>query len=519
MNKYSVLVVDDELMARKQILKSIGWDKIGVTTFYEAQHGVDALDIIRGQNPDIMILDLKMPGMSGVDLLDILRKEKSNIKIVVSSGYSDFGAAQKMLESGKVLAYLLKPVIEDYLLEAVVKCIEKIESERNANRLVEDLMKAKQQINRGALREAINGHFEIVGETPEFRHDYAAMAVAVIFCGKDIEAVRECCMEYMRLHPDECLKELFTAEQPQYAVMFFAAHNVDFLEDVQSVCGYIAKQEACPVGIGRICKSVYDINMSYKEALLACECRSFVSKDVIRMEDIEVQNIEKSDYHKRVEYIKQLIHQGENELLDNFLEEVVQSEFLRTQFPRAFGFENHGNLSMVKAYFAKLVEDIFPGCQDKLNLTSLFAAQDISDMLMVLKKTFAQNTVFNQQNSLLRKINLVTQAKQYIDTNYSDKITLNVVADMVFICPSYLSRLFSEIEGCTFVEYVTNIRLNQAGLLLKENGYKIYEIAEKVGYHAVKHFIRVFKEKYGITPSQYREQHVFDGIVKEMGTE
>ena len=519
MNNYSVLVVDDELMARKKILKSIKWEKVGVNTFFEAQNSFEALDIIRRDTPDIVILDLKMPGMSGVDLLDVLQKEKLNAKIVVSSGYSDFGAAQKMLESGKVLGYLLKPVIEDYLLEAVVKCIEKIESEIEANRLAEDLRKAKRQINHRKLKDLIYGRFDIDGEAPEFKDDYAAMATAVIFCGENIDTIRRYCMEYIHLHPNESLKDFFNADQLQYVVAFFAAHTPDFAGDMQNICLDIARQNRCSVGVGRICKSVYDVNMSYKEALLACECRSFVSKDVIQMEDLEIQYAEKADYNKRVEYIKQLIHQGENERLNSFLEDVVQSEYMRTQFIRGLSALNPGNLSMVKAYFGRLAEDVFPDCQDNLNLTSLFAAQDISDMLTVLKKTFAQNTVFNQQNNLLRKINLVTQAKQYISENYTEKLTLDVVADMVFICPSYLSRLFSEIEGCTFVEYVTDVRLSQARLLLNEYGYKIYEIAEKVGYHTVKHFIRVFKDKYGITPSQYREQHAFDGIVKEMGTE
>jgi len=518
MDRYSLLIVDDESTARKKIHRSIQWEKMGINTIYEAENGYAALELIRSHKPDIVILDLRMPGMSGVDMLGIMQKEKLNAKIIVSSGYSDFSAAQKMLESGKVIAYLLKPVIEDYLVEVIAKCIEKIESEGDANRLVEDLRKARQQINRRALKDAIFGRLGIDGNTIEYEHEFAAMGIAVAFCGNNTSAFMEYCSEYRRLHPHAPLKDVFSGDKPQFAVCFFAGHTLDYTKRMKSICRHIAEKSKSIIGIGRICKSTYDLNISYNEALLACECRSFIDRAVIGMEDLDNQHCEDSDNDNRVATIHLLISQSDNEGLANYLDKVVQTEFLRNSRMSGFSAENTANLSMVKAYFARLIDQIFPNHRERLNLTPLFSAQDVSEMLVVLKSTFTQNYDSYQQSPLLRKMIFTSRAKKYIATHYMDKLTLGVVANAVFICPSYLSRLFSEVEGHTFVEYVTEVRANHAKQLLKEGRYKIYEIAEMVGYHNLKHFIRVFKEKCGIPPSQYREKHMFDGTVKEMGT-
>ena len=164
--EYKMIVVDDETAARQYALKQIEWERLSITALFEAENGIDALEIIESLKPDIMILDIRMPGMDGVALLEELCRRKYDISVIGLSGYSDFDAARKMLSSGKVVEYLLKPVSADALFEAVTRCLEKI-GEREQLHLLHNAAgaSAPMRINgrKGAVvrlaREYIDSHY------------------------------------------------------------------------------------------------------------------------------------------------------------------------------------------------------------------------------------------------------------------------------------------------------------------------------------------------------------------------
>ena len=131
MRQYSLMIVDDEELARRHILQDISWETLGVGPLYEAADGEAALEKIPKLRPDIMILDIRMPKLDGIGVLERLPEYGCRPQVIALSSYSDFEAARKMLSSGIVVEYLLKPASEDQLFEAVYKCIEKIE-EKNA---------------------------------------------------------------------------------------------------------------------------------------------------------------------------------------------------------------------------------------------------------------------------------------------------------------------------------------------------------------------------------------------------
>lgn len=124
------MVADDEAIPRRHILEDISWDTLNIRPLYQASTGWEALALLLKHQPDILILDIRMPGLSGLQLLDELVLRRRSTKVITLSGYSDFEAARKMLSSGMVVEYLLKPASEDELFEAVFKCIERIDQAR-----------------------------------------------------------------------------------------------------------------------------------------------------------------------------------------------------------------------------------------------------------------------------------------------------------------------------------------------------------------------------------------------------
>lgn len=122
----NVLIADDEKTVREGLRYIIDWSSLGFTICDEASSGDEALDMINRYRPGLVLLDIKMPGMSGIDLIEQARNSGFSGYFVIISGYSDFSYAQKAIQYG-ASCYLTKPVDEDELTKAVMSVKEKIQ--------------------------------------------------------------------------------------------------------------------------------------------------------------------------------------------------------------------------------------------------------------------------------------------------------------------------------------------------------------------------------------------------------
>lgn len=121
-----VLIVDDEVLVRVGIKSSIAWQEYGFELVGEASNGIDALEIIREQNPDILITDIKMPKMDDIELLKELEKAGSPIQSVVLSFYNEFEYVREAMKHG-AKDYILKLSMEPKeLLEILLKIKENL---------------------------------------------------------------------------------------------------------------------------------------------------------------------------------------------------------------------------------------------------------------------------------------------------------------------------------------------------------------------------------------------------------
>lgn len=99
---------------------------------------------------------------------------------------------------------------------------------------------------------------------------------------------------------------------------------------------------------------------------------------------------------------------------------------------------------------------------------------------------------------------IVNHVKAYVETHYGKEISLNILADQVYVHPTYLSILFKKKTGSNFKDYVTRVRIEKAKEMLKDLSLRIVDISGKVGYESSKHFSKIFKELTGMTPKDYR---------------
>ena len=115
---YRVMVVDDEPIVRKAIADQIAWSKYQISVVKTAAHAVEALDYLRENDVELMLVDVRLPVMDGLELIRQVKQIKRDVEFVVISGYSDFTYAQQAMRLG-VRDYILKPVDEASLLSAI----------------------------------------------------------------------------------------------------------------------------------------------------------------------------------------------------------------------------------------------------------------------------------------------------------------------------------------------------------------------------------------------------------------
>jgi two-component system, response regulator YesN len=125
---FKIIIVDDEKWTRETIKQFGRWEKYGIEVIGEASDGQEGLRLIEEMSPDIVITDMKMPGMDGIELLQVLTERFPHIKLIVVSGYDDFVYMRQAIYS-KVNEYLLKPINVDELNLALEKCTNEIKSQ------------------------------------------------------------------------------------------------------------------------------------------------------------------------------------------------------------------------------------------------------------------------------------------------------------------------------------------------------------------------------------------------------
>ena len=133
----NLLIVDDEPIITQGLRYTIPWDTYGIKVVGEAEDGKEALEILRKQQVDIVLTDVRMPVMDGIELARTINEQMPRTRVIVISGYDEFEYAREAMRFG-VKDYLLKPVDIDELLERVNSLKREIIAEKESNRNLEN---------------------------------------------------------------------------------------------------------------------------------------------------------------------------------------------------------------------------------------------------------------------------------------------------------------------------------------------------------------------------------------------
>lgn len=538
MNEIKVFLVEDEMVIRRGIKNSIDWEKEGYIFCGEASDGELAYPMIIKEKPDILITDIRMPFMDGLELCKLVKKELPNIKILILSGYDEFDYAKEAIRLG-VTEYLLKPISSGKLQEALNGVSESIRREKEDKDLVrkymEEMRENTEHEKQKFFEQMIAGNLSMA-DALETGKKYemslsAGMYNLLLFrftLGEENRKSGELLgeAEYAIEKLTERLEYVFEFQRgvEGWAFLLMADNEEQMSERVKELSKdleEIMKNYSTIAyfgGIGQPVARLRELEESFREAERALAARftmelnRIISVDDIRMaqnvdtlDDIEITSF--GEIEKTRTMLEKFLNNGVEDEIDEFVDVYINElpeENLKSVLMRQYIIMD---AYIVMMSFCEKIEGIEGEMQAqseelKNSMKTIQTVEEIKNYIrMLLKKIIGvRDTISGRRYS-----DIIEIAKDQIRKTYmSDEISLNTVAAEVGMSPSYFSSIFSKEMGKTFVEYLTEIRMDRAKELLMCSSMKTSEIGYEVGYKDPHYFSYIFKKTQNCTPKEFR---------------
>ena len=538
MNEIKVFLVEDEMVIRRGIKNSIDWEKEGYIFCGEASDGELAYPMIIKEKPDILITDIRMPFMDGLELCKLVKKELPNIKILILSGYDEFDYAKEAIRLG-VTEYLLKPISSGKLLEALNGVSESIRREKEDKDLVrkymEEMRENTEHEKQKFFEQMIAGNLSMAdaletGKKYEMNLS-AGMYNLLLFrftLGKENRKSGELLgeAEYAIEKLTERLEYVFEFQRgvEGWAFLLMADNEEQMSERVKELSKdleEIMKNYSTIAyfgGIGQPVARLRELEESFREAERALAARFIMElNQIISVEDIRMaQNVDTLDdieitsfgeIEKTRTMLEKFLNNGAEDEIDEFVDVYINElpeENLKSVLMRQYIIMD---AYIVMMSFCEKFEGIEGEMQAqseelKNSMKTIQTLEEIKNYIrMLLKKIIGvRDTISGRRYS-----DIIEIAKDQIRKTYmSDEISLNTIAAEIGMSPSYFSSIFSKEMGKTFVEYLTEIRMDRAKELLMCSSMKTSEIGYEVGYKDPHYFSYIFKKTQNCTPKEFR---------------
>lgn len=538
MNEIKVFLVEDEMVIRRGIKNSIDWEKEGYIFCGEASDGELAYPMIIKEKPDILITDIRMPFMDGLELCKLVKKELPNIKILILSGYDEFDYAKEAIRLG-VTEYLLKPISSGKLLEALNGVSESIRREKEDKDLVrkymEEMRENTEHEKQKFFEQMIAGNLSMAdaletGKKYEMNLS-AGMYNLLLFrftLGEENRKSGELLgeAEYAIEKLTERLEYVFEFQRgvEGWAFLLMADNEEQMSERVKELSKdleEIMKNYSTIAyfgGIGQPVARLRELEESFREAERALAARFTMELNrIISVEDIRMaQNVDTLDdieitsfgeIEKTRTMLEKFLNNGAEDEIDEFVDVYINElpeENLKSVLMRQYIIMD---AYIVMMSFCEKIEGIEGEMQAqseelKNSMKTIQTLEEIKNYIrMLLKKIIGvRDTISGRRYS-----DIIEIVKDQIRKTYmSDEISLNTIAAEVGMSPSYFSSIFSKEMGKTFVEYLTEIRMDRAKELLMCSSMKTSEIGYEVGYKDPHYFSYIFKKTQNCTPKEFR---------------
>ena len=525
---YKIMLADDEGIVIDSLQFIIDKSFEGLCEVASAKTGRQVIELAESFKPDIAFMDIQMPGINGIEAMKEIKRFNSNIIFIVMSAYDKFDYAKEAIGLG-VMEYLNKPFTREMIENTLQRAMDKIKKERE-NRSRELLIREKIEtvtpvIESGFIYSVLfqENYAEDVSKYQELLsiHEEYGYMLVVAAGGEGEEGLSNPVGTGIKLQEHYGkIREIIKSKLNCVIGPLLSNKIICFIPLAESMTEYeerIAIIERCErlrqelndrigeqfrIGIGGI-ETIPALPSSYRQAL---EALKLSKQEVAHAKDLPVGCAYEPDYP--IELEKKLFLSIENgdqketkDCADSFFTWMEQT------YPDRFTDIKLKCLEFVLwaerlAYLSGGMLYVFTYRTEYLPTVISFANTNEARRWFVDKMTQAASNVTHKKEE--RIVSIVSEAKHYIEKNFSKDISLDDVANSVDVSPYYFTRMFKEETGETFIEYLTKIRIGRAKELIQDPYMPIGEIGQAVGYIDPNYFSRIFKKTVGVTPSEFR---------------
>jgi len=516
---YKVLLVDDERMIIEGISRVMKWEEYGTELAGTARNGVEALDFVLERQPDIVITDIRMPGLDGLEMIARVREQEIDVPFIVLSGFGEFEYARSAMQYG-VKHYLLKPSSEEAIGRSLAEVVAELDLRRNkeqfVNRMEAEYKKmmphAKEQLLKEFVMNKTYGRSDweryrnLFGipieqqrvrlalfqpeDTCEFEHLFALKNIAEDILGSDRLLLGTTIGQHVLL--------LLRDEDEQGTLI------VD-LGAIKNVFGSFYKMDAT-VALSEP-GELANARAMYRETLECLNHRFYLGEgSLITKRDIAGgdERVEAAGREIEIdeERLAMLIRSGRVDDAAAFVE-----EFFGRLTSLRIGAEVAKSY-VITLFMAAIRQDAARLDEHMKELTKLGGAMTLQSLRETVESTVRAIALRHYESNKKKHSSIVQKVLDIIDANLGNpSLTLNSVAgEMLYMNPDYLGKLFKKEVGEKFSNYVMKARMDKAiESILQTDDVKVFELAEQLGFgDNPQYFSKVFKKYTGYSPSEFK---------------
>lgn len=520
-----IMIVDNEAAIRKGLIHCIRWEALGCVIAAQAVDGIDALEQVPGVQPDIIISDIRMPGMDGLELARRINEQYPHIKVIMLTGFPDFEYAQRAIQY-QVVDFVLKPTSIESLTQAIEKAKARIAEEQSNQELERRLASKSEQnllLERGMLLHDLIHRVDL-------SNLYVINRIAQL--GLNLTRYHVLRLDIAPLYSDaedsntDLLPYLHQAQE--VLCDSIGEYDIYFAPYGGQAC-YAVVCTADTDTLAARCQETVDVLSSLPRFSLSIGISRFFS-DPMCMADAANQADQAVQFAcytadtsvQRFDQLPEIPPQALQRVFDDLrlLKSAIENQNASASHDillRLFTFmrENKLPVDTVRSVCLNIHQFCISLLFQPDAAQHLSASQDLPMLKRLIEggslpqlekdmQEFVQHILAQAGGNTDDGADAVHTVQNYVRQHYAEDLSLEFLAGMVYLSPAYLSRLFKRETGETLSAYVQNVRIEQAKTLLRTTSLKTYEVAERVGIPDPVYFSRIFKKVTGIKPRDFR---------------
>lgn len=519
-----VIIADDESSIRNGLSSTVPWKQLHMSVMGIARDGAEAWELIRTYKPSIVVTDIRMPNMTGLELIQKCREQNIPAQFIILSGYDDFSYAQTAIRYG-ARSYVLKPLKTEELmaeLESLKKELEtqntldtrlnpaayealKISSKKLfLNRLIQNEFRHSTDIHQKLEELHIN-----LSDTP-----YLVMVFSIHqSLTMELSVIQEQISDIFSKFGEEPLQAaVWECTSAQIVAILHLTENtaLNIPALAQSCADRFKHLDRCRVIIGIGCAEgeLIHAGRSYATALTALSYELYESGQDIYDESLICTSAPplsagQIDIRDLIQAIRTYNREKIAHYCRNYFDSLMYVPMPPPSFIRGMSIYLITDVQNTLRRQIQSDRNLFPE-MPYVTVNKLSSLRQIKEWTTSL---FYQYGACITQHLLNYRDTIILDAKLFIQNNIGRKIQAEDVAAHVNLSTSYFTIYFKARTKINFRDYVLDLKMEQAKLLLSAGTANISEVSYAVGYDDYRSFYRAFKNHTGLTPSEYQSVH------------